>query len=224
MGVRVGLAIICVLAAACASADRRGEATTTTAAAAPTSYVYPDPPAVDDDPTPRATAAFDGIVAELLVGEFAASGLDDFVAAGDARHAWLVSDLMRFTADADVLDRLVAAFVDLTGVDPSTDPDFAQSPWKSVTDHLITWDLPAPPDYRDSKARLFLAVEPRWAPFFADADAAIDWRWLSWGGVLIDDRPLGDTEPCPPRLHPRPRRPSAHRRRRRGLVPRRHPR
>ena len=73
---------------------------------------------------------------------------------------------------------------------------FAQSPWKSVTDHLITWDLPAPPDYRDSKARLFLAVEPRWAPFFADADAAIDWRWLSWGGVLIDDRPLGDTEPC----------------------------
>ena len=46
------------------------------------------------------------------------------------------------------------------------------------------------------KASLFTIVEPRWAPFFADADAAIDWRWVSWGGVLIDDRPLGATEPC----------------------------
>ena len=46
------------------------------------------------------------------------------------------------------------------------------------------------------KASLFTLVEPRWAPFFADTDAAIDWRWVSWGGVLIDDRPLGATEPC----------------------------
>ena len=46
------------------------------------------------------------------------------------------------------------------------------------------------------KSSLFTLVEPRWAPFFADTDAAIDWRWVSWGGVLIDDRPLGATDPC----------------------------
>ena len=66
-----------------------------------------------------------------------------------------------------------------------------------VTDHLIAWDLPAPPGYRELKGRLFLAVEPGWAPFFADADAEIDWRLVSWGGVLIDDRREGDPEQCP---------------------------
>ena len=34
-------------------------------------------------------------------------------------------------------------------------------------------------------------------PFFDDADADIDWRHLSWGGVFIDDRPLGDPDGCP---------------------------
>jgi hypothetical protein len=42
-----------------------------------------------------------------------------------------------------------------------------------------------------------VALEPRWEPFFADRDSAIDWRLLSWGGVLIDDRPEGDPDPCP---------------------------
>jgi hypothetical protein len=90
---------------------------------------------------------------------------------------------------------LVRGF-ELTGVDPAADPAFSESPWKSITDHLIAWDLPGPPDYRELKARLFTVVEPKWAPFFADADAAIDWRWVSWGGVLIDDRPSGADEPC----------------------------
>jgi hypothetical protein len=41
-----------------------------------------------------------------------------------------------------------------------------------------------------------LQIEAGWTPFFADEDADIDWRYLNWGGVLIDDRPLGDPEPC----------------------------
>jgi hypothetical protein len=65
-----------------------------------------------------------------------------------------------------------------------------------MTDHLIAWDVPALPDYVDWKSQIFLLVEPRWEPFFTDPDAEIDWRHLSWGGVLIDDRPLGSTERC----------------------------
>ena len=38
-------------------------------------------------------------------------------------------------------------------------------------------------------ALLFTLVEPEWAPFFADPNADVDWRVVSWGGVLIDDRP-----------------------------------
>lgn len=198
MGVRAGLLAIGLIATGCATSDGEpvGDQPPSTPADPSVSYTYGDPPAVDDDLTPAATGAFAAIAEDLLVGGSITGGLDDLVAAGDARHAWLISDLLRFSAEPAELDGLVAAFVELTGVDPSADPTFAQSPWKSVTDHLIAWDLPAPPEYQEMKAGLFTLVEPKWAPFFADADAAIDWRWISWGGVLIDDRPLGTTEPC----------------------------
>jgi hypothetical protein len=78
----------------------------------------------------------------------------------------------------------------------AADPDSERSTWLSATNHLIAWDTPTYPDYRTDKAELFLLVEQRWEPFFADADADIDWRYLSWGGVLIDDRELGDTDAC----------------------------
>jgi hypothetical protein len=77
------------------------------------------------------------------------------------------------------------------------DPDAAVSPWMSVTNHLIAWDTPSYPGYRDDKGAVFVLVEDGWEPFFADTDADIDWRYLSWGGVFIDDRELGDPEPCP---------------------------
>ena len=188
-----------VLGGACAS-DGGGALTETTA---PTTrpdarHTFPPAPAVPagDVAAAAATRAFDRIVDGFAMSGSTTSGLDDLVAAGDARHAWLVSDLLRFTADRDDFDRLVAAFVELTGIDPTRDPSFADSPWRSVTDHLIAWDLPAPPAYRASKGRLFTLIDERWAPFFADTDAAIDWRLLSWGGVRLDDRPLGDPAPC----------------------------
>jgi len=186
-----------VIAAGCATGgdDRVGEAGSTTTTAA-TRYAYGDPPIVGGAATPAATAAFAETVEDMALGGLTTRRLDELVAAGDARHAWLISDLLRFSAQASDLELLIAAFVELTGVDPSVDPTFSQSPWKSVTDHLIAWDLPAPDDYREMKGSLFTRLEPGWAPFFADADAAIDWRWVSWGGVLIDDRPLGSTAPC----------------------------
>ena len=129
-------------------------------------------------------------------GELDGEALARVAEAKDPRLAWFVSDLLRFS-DGRRDDELVKAFTRLTGVDPARDPAFADSSWLSVTNHLIAWELPAPPGYRELKGKLFTAVEPGWKPFFADSDAEIDWRLLSWGGVFIDDRPEGDTNPCP---------------------------
>jgi hypothetical protein len=107
--------------------------------------------------------------------------------------AWLLSDLLRFVQRGHVADTAVDAFERLTDTGIT-----ASFPWRQVTDFLIAWDLPAPPGYVDWKRLLFEFVEPAWAPFFDDEDAAVDWRWLSWGGVLIDDRPLDRIDlPCP---------------------------
>jgi Protein of unknown function (DUF3179) len=113
---------------------------------------------------------------------------------GDARVAWLLSDLLRFVQSGPLAGGLVDSFERLTGAKLARAE--RSTAWKAVTDRLITWDLPAPPGYADYKARLFTLVEPGWAPFFRDRDADIDWRLVSWGGVFIDDRPLGDPKPC----------------------------
>ncbi len=115
---------------------------------------------------------------------------------GDVRLAWLFADLMRFTGLGETTDALVGNFATLTGADLTTDPVFERSAWQSITDLLIAWDLPAPPDYADYKGRLFTIIEPAWQPFFDDTEAEIDWRLTSWGGVLIDDRVFGDPDGC----------------------------
>jgi hypothetical protein len=115
---------------------------------------------------------------------------------GDVRLAWLLADVLRFVRSPTSRLALVTAWSTLTGVEPSDDPVAERSPWQSTTDHLIAWDLPAHPEYRMFKGRLFTIIEPAWQPFFDDSDATIDWRLTSWGGVLIDDRGLGDRQPC----------------------------
>jgi hypothetical protein len=159
----------------------------------PAAPAAPDPD-VPDSPDVRSAMGRLGVL--LQAGEIDADALAALVQAGDARHAWFVADLLRFFGPDGSGPELVDAFESLTGVSLDADPDSERSVWLSATNHLIAWDTPAYPDYRTDKAQLFLLVEPRWEPFFADADADIDWRHLSWGGVLIDDRELGDTEAC----------------------------
>ncbi|MFT5202962.1 MAG: hypothetical protein ACI9C1_002359 [Candidatus Aldehydirespiratoraceae bacterium] len=123
-------------------------------------------------------------------------------ASGDPRVAWLLTDILRFTQPGTAIsDAVFRAWEEVTGRSVSG-PD---SRWALTTNHMLAWDTPAPPGYIEWKRQVFELIEPRWAPLFDDPDATIDWRWISWGGVLIDDRPLDQThlgclEGCIPAL------------------------
>ncbi len=178
------------------SADTADELRDVGGAAGPR-FTYPAaPPApAAEDVNAEAAALIDSVNAGLGEQRFEFLAVADLGAAGDPRHAWYVTDLMRFFGDAEG-DALRNAFEQLTGASLAEDPASADSPWRSAVNHLIAWDTPAYPGYREDKAVPYLVIEPRWAPFFEDVDADIDWRYVSWGGVLIDDRELGDPEPC----------------------------
>ncbi|MDQ3344874.1 MAG: DUF3179 domain-containing protein [Chloroflexota bacterium] len=165
---------------------------------APTQPLWPPVPdaptgALDQD----VSDGLDRLIPSITAGSLDADALDLVAGSRDARLAWLISDMLRFTQGGLAEQALAEAFTELTGVDPRADDRFGAITWLAVTNLLIGWDLPAPPDYRERKADLFIPVEPAWEPFFADEASAIDWRWVSWGGVLIDDRPSGDRDPCP---------------------------
>ncbi len=200
----LSLLVVGVLAAsACAtSADesRPGQSfSSATDAERPPVFRYPPAPtaqAADVADAPDVRDAMERLDTQLRVGEIDDAALDDVVEHGDVRHAWYVADLMRFFGAGENGNELVEAFETLTGVSIADDPDSERSVWLSAANHLIAWDTPGYPDYRTDKADLFLLVEGRWEPFFADDGADIDWRHLSWGGVLIDDRELGDPDGC----------------------------
>ncbi len=192
---RIGLGLLAItLAAACTGSPSQLPPSPSAVA----DFSFPPAPSVPvGDLAPEVEAALDRLAPSLLSGSFDGGALGAVERSEDPRLAWFLSDLLRFVPPGREQDELTQAFVSITGVDPRNDPDFVASPWQSVTNHLIVWDLPAAPNYRELKAGLFVAVEPGWEPFFSDADADIDWRLLSWGGVLIDDRPLGERRPCP---------------------------
>ena len=207
------LAMVLVTVAACSNdapasrADNSVDATDSSKTVDTAPPARPDPAAVSarsygpapeapDGANDAATAAFDTIVETIPTGLLGNKDLQALIDVGDARHAWLVSDLLRFISAGPEAQTLVDGFTTLTGVDISGAEHIDRSPWNVVTNHLIAWDTPAPPEYRRLKGSLFTIAEPGWAPFFDDADSQIDWRWVSWGGVFIDDRPLGDTERC----------------------------
>ncbi len=113
--------------------------------------------------------------------------LSTLASSGDPRVAWLISDLMRFASGAQLGSILAEAAATLLGIDPPR-----QNPWGVTTDHLIAWDIPEPPDYLSVKRTIFTSIVPGWDRIFVEGD--IDWRMVSWGGVLIDDRPYDATD------------------------------
>ena len=123
-------------------------------------------------------------------GEEQNAAIGEIVKAGDPRVVWLISDMMRFVSGATLNAVLSNAASSLLGKDLNT-----RNPWGTVTDHLIAWEIPAPPDYLTAKSAIFTEIIPGWDGIFVEGD--IDWRMVSWGGVLIDDRAFDTTDaPC----------------------------
>lgn len=198
------LVVGCLALSACAAsnnatgADDESDSSTTaeTATTAAARRFAPPPPVVETTDPDGANAAYRLVIDGLATSVFNWGALNEAIELSDARHAWIMSDLLRFLQGTDEGIAVVAGLETVTNVDFRDDPAFVAAPWSKVTDHLIAWDLPEPPGYRSLKGGLFTAIDDRWSFIFDDEDADIDWRWLSWGGVRIDDRPLGATEPC----------------------------
>jgi len=187
------VAMLLLLVSGCAG----GEDEEARAPATEPTYSFPEAPPVVDGPLDRRVdEALSRLLPEAATGILDPELLKVVADSRDARLAWLVSDLLRFYQGGSEERELVGAFERLTGVDVRDGPLSAEGAWRVVTDHLLAWELPAPPAYRVRKALLYVALEPGWKPFFADVDSDIDWRLVAWGGVLIDDRPLGDPNPC----------------------------
>ena len=105
---------------------------------------------------------------------------------GDPRLAWVFSDILRFTRDAGRAVALGDASNALLG------DEFNGSDWGALTDRLLAWDIPAPPGYIDAKRAIYSSILSEWEPFF-EPNGIVDWRFVSWGGVRIDDQPYNDT-------------------------------
>jgi len=151
------------------------------------------------DPPTTPTGELDpevGDAIEIAFGRLASGRVDadTFTAlrslgsSGDPRVAWLLTDLLRVARDPDLAATLSGSLSELLGV--GFDPFNA---WGESVDALIAWDIPAPPDYLESKRNVYLLIEPRWEPLFVES-ADVDWRMVSWGGVLIDDRAYDTTD------------------------------
>ena len=153
------------------------------------------PPSVPESSLPQAlTNAIEAAFIEPFLlntwGPDQTLALDEIAASGDPRLVWHIADLLRFASGQGLATQLSLAASDLLGRDMGS---FNQ--WGTVTDHLIAWDIPAPPNYLTVKRTMFTQVVPQWEALFVEGD--MDWRHVSWGGVLIDDRPFDTTvDPC----------------------------
>jgi len=176
---------------------------TATAANAQTAGQLPDyvteefgmPPQVPSGPLSKTVEdavrmAFVESVQQSAWGRDQETALIDIAASNDPRLVWIISDLMRFTTGQRVNRSLRDAASSLLDTDIPR-----RNAWGEVTDHLIAWDIPAPPGYLEVKREIFTSVVPGWERIFVEGD--IDWRHVSWGGVPIDDRAYDTTDtPC----------------------------
>ncbi|MEM8981087.1 MAG: DUF3179 domain-containing (seleno)protein [Pseudomonadota bacterium] len=113
--------------------------------------------------------------------------LSEIAASGDPRLAWIITDLMRFVSDGRLMGELTIAASELLGKQFSP-----RNAWGVVTDHMMAWDIPAPPNYLEAKRAIFTSIIDGWDHIFVEGD--VDWRLVSWGGVPIDARPYDTTD------------------------------
>lgn len=155
---------------------------------------FGEPPAIPTgDLSPELQEAVRVVFVESLEngrwGTDQSEALDVIAASGDPRLAWTIADMMRFTWRLEFHNALSDTAGELLGI--SFD---SFDRWNKITNHLIAWDVPSYPGYLNEKRTIFTRFVPGWDRIFVEGD--IDWRLVSWGGVLIDDRPFGLEEIC----------------------------
>lgn len=153
---------------------------------------FGEPPAVPDGPLSEelraaVQVAFIDSVTQSTWGNDQRAALETIAESGDPRLVWIISDMMRFVSGQVLNSSLTIAASQLLEKELPN-----RNHWGVVTDHLIAWDIPAPPDYLTAKRAIFTSLVPGWERIFVEGD--IDWRMVSWGGVLIDDRPYDTTD------------------------------
>ncbi|PJI86060.1 uncharacterized protein DUF3179 [Yoonia maricola] len=153
---------------------------------------FGQPPFVPDGPISEnlqeaVRIVFVDSLEQSLWGPEQETALSEIATSGDPRLAWIISDMMRFTWRREFDTALADAASDLLDIELKT-----PQRWGEVTDHLIAWDIPSYPGYLDTKRAIFAQFVPGWERIFVPGD--IDWRLVSWGGVLIDDRPYDQTD------------------------------
>ncbi len=131
--------------------------------------------------------AFVDPVTQSVWGREQVDALRDVGASKDPRLGWIVSDLMRFASSPQLNTILASTASELLGKEVRP-----ENSWGTLTDHLMAWDIPAPPGYLDVKRAIFTGLVPGWDRIFVEGN--IDWRHVSWGGVLIDNRPHDKTD------------------------------
>lgn len=150
------------------------------------------PPSVPTGPLPgpleaAVQTAFIDSVEQSTWGRDQLLALYEISESKDPRLAWIISDWLRFISDQSLHAELAATATKLLGIETQE-----VNHWGVVTDHLMAWDIPAPPDYLRAKKTIFTTVVSTWDKIFVKGN--IDWRHVSWGGVLIDDRPYDTTD------------------------------
>lgn len=154
---------------------------------------FPEPPTVPGGPLDnRIESELVALLNSIRSDTFDSEALTGAAGGGDVRIAWFLADLMRFFQGGSVKSQLDRAFETVTGYLPD---QAERTSFVPAFELLLEWDLPAWDGYDDLKRQLYTMVEPAWDPFF-DNNVSIDWRPVTWGGVRIDDRPLGTTTPC----------------------------
>ncbi len=131
--------------------------------------------------------AFGENLETLTWGEEQTDAVQTIAESGDPRLAWLISDMMRISTSQPLTQLLAISSGRLLNLEYDK-PDY----WRETTDRLMAWNIPAPPNYLHYKRNIYTIIEPVWDKLFVEGD--IDWRHVSWGGVLIDNRPFDKTD------------------------------
>ena len=191
------LLVIAIIAAGCTSTAYTPTPPTPTPTPAPTSAPTPTS-ALTSAPTPAPTSEPSYDPNRTMWRIFSGTGqtfpltqsaVAEAMAEGDISQAPIIVEVMRFWADATLIQQYRDALLQFTGQDFWED----LHPWNAAMEWLGSRrEEFAPPDeYLQWKANLLSLIDPRMAAFLTSVPGSerIDLTEVVWGGVLTDGIP-----------------------------------